>query len=151
MVKPQFLLYLPAGALAQLRPFARWVATQPTRRVTGLCGELAGESGDVVEFYTDIEWKYLAETVGRLLANHCPFRLSLNIPGCPGTEASVVSVCLSERGLVTGDQWTNQPAPGRAEWRAAFLAKGPDFSLFEALAPTYLSTSEMDAARGRAA
>lgn len=151
MVKPKFVLYLPAGALAQLRPFARWVAAQPTCRVSGLCGEGAGESGDVVEFSTTLDWKYLTTTVRRLLAGHCPYRLVLNIPQCPGTRGDVAFACLNEERLVTGRQWTYLATPGRHEWRAAFLAKGASFSLFDALAPTYLAPAEFDSARNGAA
>lgn len=142
MVKPQFLLHLPAGALAQLRPFARWVAAQPTCRVTGLYGA-AGESGDVVEFSTTLDWEYLTKTVGRLLANHCPYLFVLNIPRCPGTRFDVASARLTDQGLATGPQWANSAAPGPREWRVAFLAKGAGYSLFEALASTYLTTAEL--------
>lgn len=147
MVKPQFLLYMPAGALAHLRPFARWVAAQPTCRVIGLYGACAGASGDVVEFSTTLDWEYLTKTIRRLLANHCPYRLAMNIPRCPGTRRDVAFACLTEQNLVTGPQWENWEAPLWGEWKGAFLAKGANFSLFEVLASTYLTSAEFDSVR----
>lgn len=56
MSHAQYLLYLPAGTLAEMRPFRRWVAGQPTCQVVLANPGIPEPSSDLVEFHTSLRW-----------------------------------------------------------------------------------------------
>jgi hypothetical protein len=145
MDKPRFMLYLPAGTLALMRPFRDWLASQPTFQVQ-VAGP--GDTCDIVEFNTSIRWQFLRDTIARLLSRHCPYHFVVNLPDAPGLQVGERHFRITERGVVgQGPEWRDIQPVSRQEWAAAFKAGGPRMGLFEELAPKYLSPAELALAR----
>jgi hypothetical protein len=146
--KPCFTLYLPAGTLYEVRPFKQWVVDQPTRRLLIAHPGNAEPCCDIVEFHTSIRWEYLRDTITRLLAGHCPYQFAVNLPDAHVAEDGMRFFRITERGVVgQSPDWAEILPVEREAWAAAFKSGGFRFSLFEHLAPYFLSPKELKAIR----
>lgn len=121
MDKPRSTLFLPAGALAVMRPFRRWVLELPTYRIAP--AQASGEL-DVVEFHTSICPQFLMRSLERIVAPHTPYNLYLNLP-VPERKTEALHVHATERGVLTrAPAWRPVVPPTRDQWREAVAAQG---------------------------
>lgn len=127
-------LIMPAGTLAQMRPFKRWLAEQPRHQVA--LGE-TDEQHDVVHFNTCLCPGYLIRALKHLLAPHAPYHLYLNLP-VPERKTGAMHVHATERGVLAESlKWEKVGPVERAHWLEALEAQGGrrQFSLQERLFP----------------
>lgn len=121
MDKPCSILFLPAGALAVMHPFRRWVLEHPTYRIVE-----AGAPGqcDRIDFHPRICPQYLIRTLECIVAPHTPYNLYLNLP-VPEQKTGAWHVHATERGVLTRAlAWREITPPAGVQWRDAIAAQG---------------------------
>jgi hypothetical protein len=138
MDKPRSTLFLPAGTLAEMRPFRRWLAELPTYRIAFA---EAGESCDTVEINPCVCPDHLIRSLERLVSAHAPYHLVLNRP-VPERSTGALHIRATERGVLVRDtQWREVSPVTRQQWLESVAARGArrPFSLQTVLFPGLVS------------